>query len=122
MVRKGHIAMGGDEHPRPQVYVVSDDDCVRTALVFFLDDAFRVSEFDSTAAFLDLISSLQPGSVICCFLKSKQNSIILLENLRSLGLGLPVVVIIERGDVQLAIRAMRSGAADVLEWPSQRMC
>jgi two-component system response regulator FixJ len=117
MVRKDYIAMGGGELPGPQVYVVSDDDSARSALVTFLDDAFSVSEFRSAASFLDLVASLPPGSIVCCFLKSRQNSIILLENLRTLALGLPVIVIIERGDVQLAIRAMRSGAADVLEWP-----
>jgi FixJ family two-component response regulator len=39
------------------------------------------------------------------------------EHLQECGVSLPVIILASRGEVQLAVRAMRSGAVDVLEKP-----
>src|ERR1700730_18678712 len=100
------------------VYVVEADAAVRQSLEQLLQSAgLATIPYDSSSAFLDAASNLPAG---CALLDVDMPGIDGLElqgRLRALGVALPVVVMTEQGDVQMAVRAMKAGAVDFIEKP-----
>jgi len=103
------------------VFVVDDDDALRTDLRVLLEDAGRVVEdYSSCEAFLD---AYVPGRAACLLIDARlpgMKGIDLLRLLRDRGDLLPAVMITGDGDVGLAIEAMRAGASDFIEKPVGR--
>jgi two-component system response regulator FixJ len=100
------------------VHVVDDDEAIRRALTRLLRSAGLVpSVYGSAHAVLDAVSSLSTGCVLLDVQMPGMDGIELLDRLRELGVGLPVIVVTGYGDVPTAVRAMKAGAVDFIEKP-----
>ena len=104
----------------PRIHVVDDDDAERAALAAVLEAAgYRTRRFGSGAALLDA-----PEPCACVVLDVRMPGLDGLEvqrRLRALGgVAPPVVMVTGYGDIPMAVRAMREGAADFLEKPVSR--
>jgi two-component system, LuxR family, response regulator FixJ len=101
------------------VYVIDDDDAARDSLEFLLRSAkFEVRTYPSAVAFLDVLTpTIQSGCIITDVRMPQVSGLELLQRLREMGIGMPVIVITGHGDVPLAVQAMKIGAADFLEKP-----
>lgn len=104
--------------PTTTIYVVDDDEAVRDSLQALLESrGFAVAAYDSAEAFLP---AYRPGGSGCALVDLRMDGmdgIALLERLRADGIRLPVVLITGHGDVPVAVRAMKAGAADFIEKP-----
>jgi two-component system response regulator FixJ len=101
-----------------RVYVIDDDPAMRDSLDFLLGSAgFNVRLFDSAAAFLNELASLEDGCVLTDVRMPGIDGMELLRQLSSGSRKLPVIVMTGHGDVPLAVEAMKLGALDFLEKP-----
>ncbi|MEX0803325.1 MAG: response regulator FixJ [Candidatus Binatia bacterium] len=100
------------------VYIIDDDDAVRKSLTFLLSAAgFAPKAYDSAVAFLDTATSAARGCVVTDVCMPDLSGLDLLRQLRTIGIEFPVIVITGHGDIQLAVEAMKIGAADFIEKP-----
>jgi len=103
---------------KPIVHVIDDDEAARHSLAFLLATAkMDVKTYESGAAFLSTASMATSGCVITDVRMPEISGIDLLRRIRELRIGVPVIVITGHADVQLAVEAMKIGAADFLEKP-----
>lgn len=100
------------------IYVVDDDEGVRESLVALLAvHGHAVIACASAAGFL---ARFDPAGAACILLDVRlpgMDGLTLLETLGHRRGGVPVVMITAHGDVPMAARAMRAGAADFVEKP-----
>jgi two-component system response regulator FixJ len=100
------------------VHVIDDDEAARDSLAFLLGTAkINVKTYDSASEFLKVAANVTSGCVITDVRMPDISGIDLLRRLKELRVGLPVIVITGHADVQLAVKAMKIGAADFLEKP-----
>lgn len=100
------------------VHVIDDDAALRDSLAFLLGSAgLLVRSFESAQAFLQEIASIELGCVVTDIRMPGIDGLELLRLLQEMGKGWPVIVMTGHGDVPLAVRAMRLGAADFVEKP-----
>jgi FixJ family two-component response regulator len=104
--------------PLPTVYIIDDDDAVREALGALLGSVhLRHQGFPSAEAFLAVA---KPGIRGCLLLDVRMPGMSGLELqrvLRERDVALQVIIITGHGDVPMAVRALKSGAADFIEKP-----
>jgi two-component system CheB/CheR fusion protein len=110
--------IGSDEAPSV-VFVVDDDSAVREAVGLVLAvEGFKVETFADCEAFLE---AYRPGSRGCllldAYLPGGMDGLDLLRRLNEVGDTLPTIMITGEADVQIAVRAMKAGAADFIEKP-----
>ena len=104
--------------PNSLVHVIDDDDAVRESLEFLLRAAkIDVRTYDSATAFLKAVSDGAAGCIVTDVRMPGMSGVDLLRQLKARGLTMPVIVITGHGDIQLAVEAMKIGAADFLEKP-----
>ena len=100
------------------VYVVDDDTAVRELLDALLSSVgFVTVSFGSAAEFLQ---RFEPSGAACILLDVRMpgmDGLTLLEVLGDNRKGVPVVIMTGHGDVPMAVRAIRGGAADFVEKP-----
>ena len=102
----------------PVVHVIDDDDAARDSLAFLLGTAqLSVRTYESATSFLDALASVESGCVITDVRMPDIDGIELLRRLKSLNIGLPVIVITGHADFALAVEALRQGAVDLIEKP-----
>jgi len=100
------------------VHVIDDDEAVRDSLAFLLRSArMDVRTYDGASAFLAALSEVSGGCIVTDVRMPEISGVDLLRRLRELKVAIPVVVITGHGDVQLAVEAMKIGAADFIEKP-----
>jgi two-component system CheB/CheR fusion protein len=103
------------------MFVVDDDRAVREAMRDLLQQDGRTVEiYASSEAFLD---AYRPGRVGCLLVDAQMpgmGGLALLQRLKNDGTRLPAVMITGRGDVPMAVEAMKAGAADFIEKPIGR--
>ena len=100
------------------VHVIDDDEAARDSLAFLLGTAkIDVKTYESASAFLTVAATVTSGCVITDVRMPDISGIDLLRRMRELRVGVPVIVITGHADVQLAVEAMKIGAADFLEKP-----
>src|ERR1700741_1308099 len=99
------------------VFVVDDDASVRDAVRAFLESAgYQVRDYASATAFLAQAPPLM-GCVVTDIRMPEMDGLQMQEELVRRGGGVPGIVITGRGDVPLAVRAMKAGAVDFIEKP-----
>jgi two-component system response regulator FixJ len=104
--------------PNSLVHVIDDDDAVRESLEFLLRTAkIEVRTYDSATAFLKAMPDATTGCIVTDVRMPGISGVDLLRELKSRGSTMPVIVITGHGDIQLAVEAMKVGAADFLEKP-----
>ena len=100
------------------VHVIDDDDAVRDSLSFLLRAAnFEVVAYQSAMQFLESLTRETDGCVITDVRMPDISGLELLKRMRALSCVIPVIVMTGHGDIQLAVEAMKAGAADFLEKP-----
>ena len=103
------------EKPMPDVLVIEDNRTMREGLVITLSkmglDTSGVSDGDSA---LQLLSQKEFDLVVTDFKMPGMNGLEVLEKVRALRPGVDVILITAYGTVDLAVEAMRLGAADFL--------
>jgi two-component system response regulator FixJ len=106
----------------PVVFVVDDDDAVRDSMGLSLKLAgHTVETFNSAMSFLASdAAQARRGCLITDIRMPDMDGLELQEELAKRGSSMPVIVITGHGDVPLAVRAMKAGAADFLEKPFAR--
>ncbi|WP_228259458.1 chemotaxis protein CheB [Siculibacillus lacustris] len=107
--------------PAPTVWVVDDDDGVRTALRDVLEaEGVTVRDFASCEAFL---AAHRPSAESCLLIDAYlpgMSGLELLARLREDGRNLPSIMITGNSDVPMAVAAMKAGASDFIEKPIGR--
>jgi len=100
------------------IHVIDDDSAARDSLEFLLRSArFEVRTYDSAKTFLDAVRTIGGGCIITDVRMPEISGVDLLRRLKELQVAVPVIVVTGHGDVQLAVEAMKIGAADFLEKP-----
>lgn len=100
------------------VFVVDDDDGVRTSLGILLDAAgYRAIPFASATDFLAQYDPARPGVLLLDMRMPGMTGMELLQELSRGGGFLPVIFITGHGDVPMAVEAMKAGAFDFLQKP-----
>ncbi|MCO6419326.1 response regulator [Siccirubricoccus sp. KC 17139] len=100
------------------VLVVDDDAAVRDSLALLLRSAgYAAAVRPSAEALLEDLPA-EAGCLIADIrMPGGLDGIALLEALRQRGRFLPTIIVTGHGDVPLAVRAMKAGAADFIEKP-----
>jgi two-component system, LuxR family, response regulator FixJ len=99
------------------VYVVDDDDAVRDSLGFLLKSVgLPISRHVSAQEFLAAYTG-KPGCLLLDICMPGMSGLELQRHLNVRGVMIPVVFITGRGDIPMAVEAMRHGAFDFLEKP-----
>jgi len=101
-----------------RAFVVDDDEAVRDALGLLLRTVgLQVDTFESASSFL---RSYRPGIGGCLVLDirmPRMSGLDLQDELHKRRMHLPIVFLTAHGDVPMAVRALKKGAADFIEKP-----
>ncbi len=102
----------------PIVFVVDDDEAVRSSLRLLLKSVGLVpATFGSAREFLGKYDPAQPGCVVLDVRMPEMSGLELQELLNKQGAVIPVIFITGHGDVPMAVEAMQAGAFDFLQKP-----
>lgn len=102
----------------PTVFVVDDDDRIRTSLSRALvKRGYRVTTFASAEAFLEAYDPYKPGCLVLDYGMPGLNGLELQEHLTANKIVIPIIFISGHGGVPESVQAMKAGAIDFLEKP-----
>ena len=100
------------------VYIVDDDEGVRSSLSILLESAgHRARTFASAREFLDQYAADQPGCLLLDLRMPGMDGMELHRELVARHALLPVIFVTGHGDVPMAVEAMKNGAFDFLQKP-----
>ena len=100
------------------VYVVDDDDAVRTGMeTLLLSEGYNVRTFDSAEAFLEKSTDGQIACIVLDLQMPGLTGLELQDQLLAAGRELPIVFVTAHGDIPDSVRAMKQGAVDFLPKP-----
>lgn len=103
---------------KPTVFVVDDDEAVRESLRFLISSVdLEVRTFGSATDFLDNYDSGLTGCLVVDVRMPGMSGLELQRQLSDRRINLPVIIITGHGDVDMAVRAMKSGAFDFIQKP-----
>ena len=112
------ISMSQAPENTPVVHVIDDDDSVRLMLDSLLRSVkIDVRAYSSTQEFLKASSMDAPGCIVLDIRLPGINGLDFQEQLRNLGISLPVVLMTGHGDIPMSVRGMKAGAVDFLPKP-----
>ena len=102
----------------PTVYVVDDEPAIRDSLAMLLRSVgLQAQTFQSATAFLEAYGPELSGCLVADVRMPGMSGLELQEALAARESALPVIIITGHGDVAMAVRAMKAGAADFIEKP-----
>ena len=102
----------------PVVFVVDDDVSMREAIAGLIAaNGLRVECFESAVAFLSRPENDAPACLVLDVRMPGLGGFELQRELAVAGRDLPVIFITAHGDIQMAVRAMKAGAAEFLSKP-----
>jgi two-component system response regulator FixJ len=102
----------------PLVYIADDEAAIRDSLAMLLRSVGLASTAFADAR--DFLAAYRGRSHACLVADVRMpgmSGIELLEALRARGAALPVIIVTGHGDIAMAVRAMKIGAADFIEKP-----
>jgi len=101
-----------------KVFVVDDDPAVRDSIKELLESVnLNVAVFESAKSFLDLYTTDITGCLVIDIRMAKMSGLALQEQLNEMGAKLPIIFITGHGDVEMAVKALKSGAVDFIQKP-----
>jgi len=104
--------------PEPTVFVVDDDLSVRRGLERLLRSAgYRVETFASALEFLERDGLDDPGCLVLDIRMPGLSGFDLQQMLTARGHDVPIIFVTGHGDIPMAVRAIKAGAADFLTKP-----
>ncbi|KAF0164557.1 MAG: response regulator [Rhodocyclaceae bacterium] len=102
----------------PTVFIVDDDEVVARSLRWLIETVkLKVETFSSAQRFLDGYDSSKPGCLVLDVRMPGMSGLDLQERLAAQRIHVPIIFITGHGDVQMAVRAVQSGAFDFVEKP-----
>ncbi|HEX8754947.1 MAG TPA: response regulator transcription factor [Steroidobacteraceae bacterium] len=102
----------------PTVFVVDDDESVRSSLKFLLRSASLESRaFGSAQELLEAYDPAQAGCLVLDVRMPGMSGLELQQELNLRGAIIPVIFITGHGDVPMAVEALQHGAHDFLQKP-----
>jgi two-component system, LuxR family, response regulator FixJ len=102
----------------PKVFVVDNDLATRKSLAFMLESSgLQVETFETAEEFCAACDREQPGCLVLDVRLPGMSGVALQEELESLGIELPVIIITGFADVRTAVHVLKRGAFDFLEKP-----
>jgi FixJ family two-component response regulator len=105
-------------HAAPVVCVVDDDVSVRESLELLIDNAgWRPLLFASAREFLAHPRPAGPSCLVLDVNLPELSGLDLQQQLKGVGVDLPIIFITGRGDVPMSVRAMKAGAVEFLTKP-----
>lgn len=100
------------------VYVVDDDDAVRSNLAALLSVAgFRVESFSSGQDFLEVFDARRRGCVLLDLRMDELDGLSVQKELLARDISVPIIFMTAAGTVRDSVEAMKAGAFDFLEKP-----
>lgn len=102
----------------PTVFVVDDDQAIRSSLKWLIESVGLRVEVHATAN--EFMQNYYPGRAGCLLLDVRMpgmSGLELQEHLAQRQIHIPVIIITGHGDVPMAVRAMKAGAVDFIEKP-----
>src|SRR4051794_4427317 len=104
--------------PDSELYIVDDDASVRDLLsVLFTHEGYQVTGFAEGQSFLAAARARTPSCVLLDVQMPGRSGIDVLKELDAQHYGAPIFVVSARGEVPLAVNAMRHGAFDFIVKP-----
>jgi FixJ family two-component response regulator len=104
----------------PTVFVVDDDESVRTSLHRLLRSlGYQANVFADARSFLQSRRREGSGCVVLDVELPDLNGLEVQRELSALGSLMPIVFLTGRGDIPMSVRAMKAGAAEFLTKPFQ---
>ncbi len=101
-----------------RVYVVDDDESVRTALTRSLEKrGYSVLCYDSGDSFLQSYESGHTGCLVLDVRMPGMSGLDVQEQLVDKHPSLPIIFVTGHGDIPMSVRAMKNGAFEFLEKP-----
>lgn len=102
----------------PTVFIVDDDDGMRSGVEFLLKTAgFKPKTFNSAEAFLKYFKPEMRGCVLLDVRMPGMSGLELQATLRERNIGIPVIILTAYADVSMAVKAMHNGAFEFFEKP-----
>ncbi len=102
----------------PSVFIVDDDEQVRSALTLLMESVGLNSEsFSSGQEYLDQFDTSKPGCLILDVRMPGISGLDLQARLSAEKIHPPIIIITGHGDVPMAVRAVTAGAVDFIEKP-----
>jgi two-component system, LuxR family, response regulator FixJ len=100
------------------VYVIDDDEAVGDSIKELLESVkIKAQVFDNAISFLDACSNDIYGCIVIDIRMAKMSGFVLQERLQESGITLPIIFITGHGDVDMAVKALKSGAVDFIQKP-----
>lgn len=101
-----------------RIYIVDDDEALCEALSYLLrSENLRAECFQSAQQFLDGFDPRQPAVLILDVRMRGMDGLALQQRLADRGSRVPIIILTGHGDVPMAVKAMKNGAADFLQKP-----
>ncbi|HEY4295986.1 MAG TPA: response regulator [Paraburkholderia sp.] len=110
--------------PEPIVYIVDDDNGMRTSLAWLLESVgVKSAGFADAAGFLDAFDPAMPACLVLDVRMPQQSGFDVQTELNRRGANLPIIFVSGHGDIPMSVRALQNGAIDFVEKPynSQQM-
>ncbi|MGU7774401.1 response regulator transcription factor [Burkholderia sp. MR1-5-21] len=110
--------------PAPIVYIVDDDNGMRTSLAWLLESVgIRSEGFANAADFLARFDATIPACLVLDVRMPETSGFDVQAELNARGATLPVIFVSGHGDIPMSVRALQNGAIDFVEKPynSQQM-
>lgn len=100
------------------VFIVDDDEEVRSALKFLMESIGLAAEvYDSAQGYLEAFDPSRPGCLVLDVRMKGMSGLQLQEELSNQPIHPPIIIITGHGDVPMAVRAVQAGASDFIEKP-----
>lgn len=101
-----------------RAYVIASDAALRDALMGALRGAgWETTAFETVALLAARLDGLAPGCIVSGMCVGSVDGALLQSEIAARACPFPVVALAPAGDVALAVRAMKAGAADVVALP-----
>jgi FixJ family two-component response regulator len=103
---------------KPLVYIVDDDQDLRTSLAWLLESVSIESRcFAGAEDFLRDFDPDQPACLVLDVRMPETSGFQLQEILNERGAGVPIIFVSAHGDIPMSVSAMKKGAIDFVEKP-----
>lgn len=106
------------ETRKPVVYIVDDDQDLRTSLAWLLESVSIASQcFAGAEDFLHHYDPKLPGCLVLDVRMPETSGFQLQDMLIERGITLPIIFVSAHGDIPMSVKAMKNGAIDFVEKP-----
>ena len=105
---------------QPIIRIVDDEPSVRSSEAFLVSMCgFQCTEFESAAQFLENDDAIYPGCVILDIRMPEMTGLQLQDEMIKRGNDLSIIFLTGHGDVDMAVKALLTGATDFLTKPPE---